>query len=238
MWPGTSSGNFERDFLNVLSTWINIRAYAHQFTRWTALHIVYSVQTGLGTEGSLPHMKEPPSKIRIGSQRAVACSRTCKSGDSAGHAIHAMLSSSLEQVLKLPVTSSCPRLPHPQHSLCSYFSFSLFLYSSLNCLWFISVYFFQFEIFIRARWPDFFPASLKCRTNKHITTANQAMRREIRRVLNFTWVSQTHATCTAQKMCRRLKVTAVYLTYFFSYVEVTRCVVTCAHKSGSTWQLF
>jgi len=158
MWPGTSSGNFERDFLNVLSTWINIRAYAHLYTRWTALHIVYSVQTGLGTKGSLLNMKEPPSKIRMGSQRAVAGGSTSKSGGSAGHAIHATLCSSLEQVLKLSVTSSCPRRPHPKLSLCSYFSFPLFLYSSLNCLWFISVYFFQFNFFIPARWPNFLRA--------------------------------------------------------------------------------
>jgi len=64
------------------------------------------------TKGVLHHssMKDPPSKIWSGPQRAVAGAGTSKSGGGTGKAI---LSSSLTQVNLLLVTSSCPRRPNP-----------------------------------------------------------------------------------------------------------------------------
>jgi len=64
------------------------------------------IQTGLRTQGVL-HMKEPPSKIRMGphTQRALAGNGTSKSGGGTGKAIHAILCSNLTQVLQLLVTS-------------------------------------------------------------------------------------------------------------------------------------
>jgi len=57
--------------------------------------------------------------------------RQQSSGGSTSKAMHAILSSSLTQVLHLFVTSSCPRRPHKQLSLCSlsYFSILHFLFS-------------------------------------------------------------------------------------------------------------
>ena len=93
------------------------------------------------------NMKNHPQKIQIGPQRAVAGGGTSKSGGGAGKAVHAILSSSLTQVLQFLVTSSCPRRPHLQLSLCSYFSISYFFNWNFHCLWFISLHFFKFVFF-------------------------------------------------------------------------------------------
>jgi len=73
------------------------------------------------------HMKDPPSRMQMGPQRAVADIGNSKSDVDSSEGIHAIQLSSLTHVLKLLLTSSCPRCPHHQLSLYSYFSTPHFL---------------------------------------------------------------------------------------------------------------
>jgi len=56
----------------------------------------------------------------------IAGGSTSKSGGSISKALHAILSFSPTHVLQFCITSSCPRRPDHQFSLCSYFSISCF----------------------------------------------------------------------------------------------------------------
>jgi len=141
-------------------------------------------RTGLQTKGFL-HMKDPPSKIRMGPKRVVAGGRTSKTGVIIDKAIYAILWSSVIQVLQLlkTLSESCPWRPHPHLSLCSYFKFliphfsnSIFLFLVHFSLLF-SISFFSFrpdgqilarvisssqsDFSILARWPKISPASLR-----------------------------------------------------------------------------
>jgi len=100
------------------------------------------------------HMKDRPWKMQMGPRRAVAGGSTSRSNGSTGKPLHAIPSSSSPQVLRLFVTSSCPRRPHPQLSNLSISYF--FIIFGLFLLTFSELIF-----FIPAGWPNFFPASLK-----------------------------------------------------------------------------
>jgi len=87
-------------------------------------------------------LADPPSKIQMGPQRAVAGVGTSKSGVGTDEVVHAaIIFSSLTQVLQLLTTSSYPRRPHHQLSHCNFFSISYFLNQHF---WFISPHFFLF----------------------------------------------------------------------------------------------
>ena len=102
--------------------------------------------------------RNPPSKIRMEPQQAVAGVGTSKSCFFSGKAIHTIRSSSLTQVLQLCLTTSCPRHPHHQLSLCSYVSMiPHFVHQNFRCLWFISAYFFQIDFFHSGRMAKFLP---------------------------------------------------------------------------------
>jgi len=124
------------------------------------LHFVLaSFQTGWEIKG-FPHMKDPPSKIRIWPQLTVAGVGTYKSDVGSGKGIHAIRSCSLTHVLQLLLTSSCPRRQHHQFSRCSYFSIFHFVHQNFGCFWFISLCTFsKIFFYIRAGWPNCFPAS-------------------------------------------------------------------------------
>jgi len=63
-------------------------------------------------------MKDPPSKIQMGPQQAVAGGGTFKSSGGTDKTTHAISLFSLTQVLQLLIISSCPRRPHLQLSHC------------------------------------------------------------------------------------------------------------------------
>ena len=101
----------------------------------------------LGNEG-VPPFGGPPSKIWTWPQRAVASGENLKSGGGTSKAIHAMMSSSLTQVLWLFSTSSCPRRPHHHLSHCSYISIPYFSTQHFRSFLFISSHFFQLIFYI------------------------------------------------------------------------------------------
>jgi len=98
------------------------------------------------------HHADEMRKIQISPNGAAAGGSTSdsKSGGSTGKALLAILSSSLTQVLQLSVTSSCPRRPHPQLSLYSYFSVPRFFDSNIRQ---VGSFLFIFSIFFLFR-PD------------------------------------------------------------------------------------
>ena len=79
----------------------------------------------------------------MGPQLAVAGVGTSKFSVGTNGAIHAIMFSSLTQVLHLFTTSSCPRRPHHQFSHCNYFSIPYVLSQHFRYFWFISSHFFS-----------------------------------------------------------------------------------------------
>jgi len=79
----------------------------------------------------------------MGPQLAVAGVGTSKFSVGTNGAIHAIIFSSLTQVLHLFTTSSCPRRPHHQFSHCNYFSIPYVLSQHFRYFWFISSHFFS-----------------------------------------------------------------------------------------------
>lgn len=71
--------------------------------------------------------EDPPSKIRMGPQLAVAGVGSSKSDLDSGKGTHAIRTFSLTHVLQLLVTSSCSRRTHHQLSYCSYYSIPHFV---------------------------------------------------------------------------------------------------------------
>jgi len=106
---------------------------------WLSLNF----NTGWGTKGVL-HIREPPSKIRMGPQRAVAAGSTSK------------FSGSTVQVIRAcpPVSLKCSNFYKrhhsldantPQHSFCRCFSIPHFFNHKFRCFWFNSLCFFPFD---------------------------------------------------------------------------------------------
>ena len=93
----------------------------------------------LGNKRGLPFGGHgPPSKIRMGSQRAIAGGGTSKFGSGTGKANHAIIFFSLTQVLQIFATSSCPRCFYHQFSHCSYFS--IFYFSTQHLVYFFLLF--------------------------------------------------------------------------------------------------
>jgi len=95
----------------------------------------------------------------MGRQRAVAGGCTSKYGGGTGKATHAIMSSSLTQVLHLFQRHHAPDAHTTNfHNT----AISRFHIVSLNIslFWFISSHFFQLMFPFRAGWPNFFLASL------------------------------------------------------------------------------
>jgi len=111
------------------------------------------------------HMKDPPAKLQMWPQWAVAGGSTSKSGGSTGktmdaslsmHAIltmhAAILSPSFTQMLQLFATWSCLWRPHPKLPMCSYFSISYF--SRLKISLFLVYFSLLFPIWCFSFRPD------------------------------------------------------------------------------------
>mmetsp|Transcript_83811 Transcript_83811/g.135854 ORF Transcript_83811/g.135854 Transcript_83811/m.135854 type:complete len:127 (-) Transcript_83811:219-599(-) len=82
--------------------------------------------------------RTPPQKSERIRTWTVAGVGTSKSGAGTDKAVHAILSSSLTQVLQPFLTSSCPRPPHHQLPHCSDFLTPYFFTKHFGCFWFIS----------------------------------------------------------------------------------------------------
>jgi len=116
-----------------------VRMQSESYTGSCNVKLENIPQIGWETKG-VRHLADPPSKIQIRPQPTVAGVGTSQSGVGTDESIHAIMFSSLTQVLQLFTTSSCPRRPLYQLSHCSYFLISYFLSQHLRYFWFISPY--------------------------------------------------------------------------------------------------
>jgi len=123
--------------------------------------VVYQVWVGLVMETKRgPPIVGLPLKNANGAAAGGSTRGTYKSGVGTDKAIHAILSSSLTQVLQLFTASSCPRRPHYAYQLsdCNYFSIPYFFNQHFRCFWFILPQVFQLIFFIPGRMDKFLPS--------------------------------------------------------------------------------
>jgi len=121
-------------------------------------NLIFRLAGGTKAVRHLAVLADPPSKIQMWPQRAVACRGTSKSGGGTGNATHAIISSSQPtQVLQKKLTSSCPQGLHHQLAHCSYFSIPCFSSHHFRNFWFMSSHFFQMIFWILGRMAKFLP---------------------------------------------------------------------------------